>query len=89
MRKETTFVNDAEIPGLPGQSHLAFCLFAAAQMKREDKELSEMGSLFSDYRGTGARKGKGGMIGDMLKEKRKMKGTGKTQSIKLATWDPY
>ncbi len=89
MRLDSVLVNDVQTPGLPPQFHLAPCLFAAAQIKREDKELSEMGSLFSDYRGTGARKGKGGMIGDMLKEKRTMKGTGRTQAIKLARWSPY
>lgn len=88
MRLDTTLVNDGQTPGLPGQFHLAPCFFAAAQIKREDKELTEYGALMSDYRGSGAKKGKGGMIGDMLKELKKIKYQGRTQTIKLAGWSP-
>jgi len=88
MSKDTTLVNDGDTPGLPGQFHLAPCLFAAAQIKREDKELTEYGTLMSDYRGSGSGKGKKGMIGDMLKELNKIKYQGSTQAIKLAGWSP-
>lgn len=88
MSLDNVLVNDGDIPAIPGQFHLAPCFFAAAQIKREDKELTEYGALMSDYRGSGAGKGKKGMIGDMLKELKKIKYQGRTQAIKLAGWSP-
>jgi len=75
--------DDANVPLIPDQFHLAPALFAAYQILREDKELITAASLRNEYYKPADRTG---IIYDMIKEKRKMNNLAKGRTIKLARW---
>ena len=83
FHKAAVLSDDAHVPLIPDQFHIAPALFAAYQILREDKELLTMGSVRNEYYRPATRTG---IIYDMIKEKRKMNNLAKGRTIKLATW---
>jgi len=83
FHKAAVLSDDAHIPLIPDQFHIAPALFAAYQILREDKDLITMGSVRNEYYNPAKRTG---MIYDMIKEKRKMKHMASGRTIKLAKW---
>lgn len=83
FHKGAVLSDDAHVPLIPDQFHLAPALFAAYQILREDKDLITMGSVRNEYYKPATRSG---IIYDMIKEKRKMKNIAKGRTIKLARW---
>lgn len=79
--KAAILSDDADVPLIPDQFHLAPALFAAYQILRADKELTAMASLRNEYGRKQPDGSYSGMLGDMILERQKMRKRGQGQRI--------